>query len=57
MTTVLPVINNLSSQSKKMPKTMSLKEPLEHLDFLTLPSMKRMSHVAAALHHPLEEER
>jgi len=55
MTTVLPVINNLSSQEKKMP-AMSSREPLEPLDSSTLPPKKRMSH-AAALHHPSQEKR
>lgn len=57
MTTVLPVINNLSSQDKKMPMTSS-KEPLEPLDSSTLPPKKRMSQAAAAaLHHPSQEKR
>ena len=56
MTTVLPVINNLSSQDKKMPATSS-KEPLEPLDSSTLPPKKRMSQAAAALHHPSQEKR
>jgi hypothetical protein len=56
MTTVLPVINNLSSQEKKMPAT-SLREPLEPLDSSTLPPKKRMSQAAAALHHPSQEKR
>jgi hypothetical protein len=56
MTTVLPVINNLSSQDKKIP-AMSSKEPLEPLDSSTLPPKKRMSQAAAVLHRPSEEKR
>jgi len=52
MTTVLPVINNLSSQDKKT----SSKEHLKPLESLTLPPKKRMSH-SAVLHHPSEEKR
>merc|ERR1711944_238124 len=37
MTTILPVVNNLSSQDKKVAPMMSSKEPSEHLDSLTLP--------------------
>lgn len=55
MTTILPVVNNLSSQDKKVAPMMSSKEPSEHLDSLTLPPKKRMSQ--QALHHPLEERR
>jgi len=54
MTTFLPVINNLSSQDKKIVKTSS-EEPLEPLVSSSLPPKKRMSHVA--LHHPKEEKR
>jgi len=56
MTTVLPVINNLSSPDKKMPVTSS-KEPLEPLDSSSLPPKKRMSQAVAALHHPSQEKR
>lgn len=56
MTTVLPVINNLSSQDKKMAPVTSSKEHLEPLDSSTLPPKKRMSH-AAVLHPPSEEKR
>jgi len=55
MTTVLPVVNNLSSQGKKEAPMTSSREPLEHLDSSTLPPKKRMSQ--QALHHPLEERR
>jgi hypothetical protein len=50
MTTFLPVINNLSSQDKKI-ETTSSKEPLEPLDSSTLPPKKRM------MHHPTKEEK
>jgi len=56
MTTVLPVINNLSSQDKKIAATSS-KEPSEPLDSSTLPPKKRMSQAAAVLHHPSQEKR
>jgi len=55
MTTILPVVNNLSSSDKKVAPTMSSREPLEHLDSSTLPPKKRMSQ--QALHHPLKERR
>ena len=55
MTTVLPVVNNLSSQGKKEAPMTSSRVPLEHLDSSTLPPKKRMSQ--QALHHPLEERR
>merc|ERR1712018_93756 len=54
MTTILPVVNNLSSQDKVSP-TMSSREPSEHPDSSTLPPKNRMSQ--QALHHPLEEKR
>jgi len=55
MTTILPVVNNLSSQDKKKAPMTSSREPLEHLDSSTLPPKKRMSQ--QALHHQLEEKR
>merc|ERR1712096_228296 len=56
MTTVLPVINNLSPQDKKIATTTTPSmEPLEPLDYSKLPPKKRMSHVA--VHHPKEKER
>jgi len=54
MTTVLPVVNNLSSQGKKEAPMTSSREPLEHLDSSTLPPKKRMSQ--QALHHPWIEK-
>lgn len=56
MTTVLPVINNLSPQDKKIATTTTPStEPLEPLDSSKLPPKKRMSHVA--VYHPKEKER
>ena len=54
MATILPVVNNLSSQEKKIPTTTSSKEPLESMDSLTLPPKKRMRH--SSWHHPTEEK-
>merc|ERR1711881_117921 len=52
MSTVLPVVNNLSSQNKKIAMAPP-KEPSETVGSSILPPKKRMSHVGA-FHHPTD---
>merc|ERR1712020_473535 len=52
MSTVLPVVNNLSSQNKKIAMAPA-KEPSEAVGSSILPPKKRMSHVGA-FHHPTD---